>query len=830
MNMKTKQASKAAALMCAACLALLLPACRNPVEPPVQAGGGPGILALTIGDPAGARTIMPDTMPGAFAVYRLTFTAKTAGNTDKEEVWEQASGTVELAAGTWDLTITAYMQYSGGTPDREAAEGSVLGIVITAGNVTDSIDVSLAPIKGGEGTFSWDISYPADVVTAKVDITEITQEGERPYATLYFTGGMPAAGTADETAMPAGKYRAVFVLVNGSGINAVLGETLHVYRNMESRFTQTFGPEHFAVSDLARQLAWLRAYALDGGEYTIELSGDESITPDDAALPSDRTDLTVTLLGTAPSTVQLSGQGRLFDIPPGVTLVLDSNVTLKGSSANTDSLVWVNGNAALIMNAGSKITGNNTAPGLNSYGGGVYVGYSGTFTMTGGEISGNTVSSYSNDNGGGVYVGPSSTFTMNGGEISGNTVSSISGGGGGVYVYDSGIFRISGGKIYGSGEGDLSNSPNYNRGAALYNSGTALYGPAGSWENPLHSTNATIHVINGVLQLPQGDSLADQLARLDLTAQSGSSYTVTLTGGTEIITAGQSVLPLDRTNLTVTLLDTAPSVVQLSGQGSLFDIPHGVTLVLDSNVTLKGVSANNAPLVRVNRNTTLIMNAGSKITGNTSSSWDGGGVFMSHRLYDEGDHGTFTMNGGEISGNTGSGGGGVYVVGGTFTMNGGKISGNTASSAYNSGGGVYVAGYECTFTMNGGEISGNTGSSYSNDNGGGVYVGSPNTFTMNGGEISGNTVSNYYGGGGGGGGVYVNGDTRSWGTFRISNGVIYGNNAGTNSNTAYDGAALYKGTYAVAERGTFSGTTFTKKGDLDTTDDTIRVENGDLLP
>jgi parallel beta-helix repeat protein/predicted outer membrane repeat protein len=84
--------------------------------------------------------------------------------------------------------------------------------------------------------------------------------------------------------------------------------------------------------------------------------------------------------------------------------------------------------------------------------------------------------------------------------------------------------------------------------------------------------------------------------------------------------------------------------------------------------------------------------------------------------------GTFTMSGGEISGNTASYyGGGVYVSG-TFTMSGGEISGNTASST--SGGGVYVYG---TFTMSGGEISGNTASG-SGGYGGGVCVSSSGTF------------------------------------------------------------------------------------------------------
>jgi hypothetical protein len=64
--------------------------------------------------------------------------------------------------------------------------------------------------------------------------------------------------------------------------------------------------------------------------------------------------------------------------------------------------------------------------------------------------------------------------------------------------------------------------------------------------------------------------------------------------------------------------------------------------------------------------------------------------------------GTFTMSGGEVSGNTANSGGGVYVMGssGTFTKSGGTIYGadasdalkNTATSDYNYGHAVYVDG------------------------------------------------------------------------------------------------------------------------------------------
>jgi hypothetical protein len=74
--------------------------------------------------------------------------------------------------------------------------------------------------------------------------------------------------------------------------------------------------------------------------------------------------------------------------------------------------------------------------------------------------------------------------------------------------------------------------------------------------------------------------------------------------------------------------------------------------------------------------------------------------------------GAFTLEGGTVTGNTASSGGGVWVDNGEFMIEGGTISGNTASS----GGGVSV-GYDGAFTMQDGAISGNTA-----DHGGGVYV------------------------------------------------------------------------------------------------------------
>ena len=147
---------------------------------------------------------------------------------------------------------------------------------------------------------------------------------------------------------------------------------------------------------------------------------------------------------------------------------------------------------------------------------------------------------------------------------------------------------------------------------------------------------------------------------------------------------------------------------------------------------------------------TFTMSGNAAISGNTAAGSYGGGVYMD----DFNGQSIFTMSGNAaISGNTAkSYGGGVCVKYGTFTMNGGTISGNAATGINGDGGGVYVASTDDTpskFIMNSGTISGNTASDY----GGGVYVYSTivsgGIFTMNGGTISGNN-STY-----GGGGVYV---------------------------------------------------------------------------
>ncbi|MCL2192102.1 MAG: hypothetical protein FWB78_01740 [Treponema sp.] len=258
---------------------------------------------------------------------------------------------------------------------------------------------------------------------------------------------------------------------------------------------------------LAKQLEWLRENAQSGGTYTALVSIDESISPAQAALPTGRNNLTITLSGTgAMRTVSLSQNGNLFAVGSGVTLVLDGNVTLKGRGGaslamqNNIHLVRVDGGGALVMNHGARITGNvnanvehSLAPGRR--GGGVRVNQGGTFTMNGGEIHGN--SDIAGGYGGGVLVAGGGVFNMHGGTIFGNRVSFA---GAGVSILEGGTFDMHGGSVSENDSGGFGGGGVDNSGGTFNMHGGSVSGnTAGGHGIGVRNNGGTFNMHGGVI-------------------------------------------------------------------------------------------------------------------------------------------------------------------------------------------------------------------------------------------------------------------------------------------------------------------------------------------
>jgi hypothetical protein len=248
----------------------------------------------------------------------------------------------------------------------------------------------------------------------------------------------------------------------------------------------------------------------------------------------------------------------------------------------------------------------------------------------------------------------------------------------------------------------------------------------------------TIYSVSETGIIVPGTTLNNKFTWLAGNSASNSTYIVEVNGDESL--GRRSLSYSGKSNIIIKLRGIGGMrIITLSERDELFLVSTGVTLVLDSNITLQGINNNYRSLVRIFTGGTLIMNSNTLITGNITSG-EGGGVMVENDA-------TFIMNGGAISGNTSThtqyvrSGGGVFLSDGIFTMNGGEISNNNSSS---SGAGVYVM--YGTFTMNGGEIYGNilsTSNSYST--GGGVQIDS-GEFIKTGGTIygysSGNSMSN----------------------------------------------------------------------------------------
>jgi len=283
---------------------------------------------------------------------------------------------------------------------------------------------------------------------------------------------------------------------------------------------------------------------------------------------------------------------------------------------------------------------------------------------------------------------------------------------------------------------------------------------------------------------------------------------------------------LSSRNITLTS-SNGYTLTRSTGTGRHFTVANSTLTV--RNITLCGNGANSEDTIRggiqVSTNGRLYLEDGGTITGNRATV--GGGVSVTNI----GSEVVFVMYGGVIRDNAASLGGGVSLNGtlnapGIFTMHGGEIRNNNASS---SGGGVNAS--MSHIEMFGGIISNNIANGTATAQGGGgvgvnggtTFYGTPDAiytpsiFVMHNGVISGNTAINLGGGIRSSGSIVtMNGGLISENTADIGGGVygrtiahIFTMNGGTISdNTAHiSGGGIHNGGGGLSNLnyGTISG-------------------------
>ena len=360
----------------------------------------------------------------------------------------------------------------------------------------------------------------------------------------------------------------------------------------------------------------------------------------------------------------------------------------------------------------------------SGYGGGVciYVTKNSMFNMSGGIIKNNRAAY-----GGGVFVGSTQSFNMTGGEITGNIATVY---GGGVYVYSAygnmGHFTVSGSaKVFGNNTSNV-----------YLPDGATMTIDKGGFDNA-----ANIGVTTENLPTP-GSYVAIATGAANGGYRDDAFINDQNTGGCKFQQVGDQILLVNGTLHQHPICgktcshDGEHTDEAWKGVSSLNDITTGGNYYLTQNIEQtqtwwklpkdKVVLCLNGYNITVNANVDVIQT--SSYAQFILTDCMGGKTEYGKITHKEGKVGrgiyvnsSFTMYGGEISGNTIDAsasvyGGGVYVDYGSFTMHGGSITNNKISETMGNGGGVFVSDHG-SFTMDGGSITDNMAP----NSGGGVY-------------------------------------------------------------------------------------------------------------
>ena len=669
------------ALLFSAGFLLVLLGCQNPLQQPPnvadEADTGPGTLLLTINRLDVGRTIMPGTTLDDFVRFDLEFVAVCdAGNDDHGVTWTDGNGTIELYAGTWELHVTAFLDAAG---ERPVAWGFLDDIVI-ASREAQVGNVVLRPSEEGEGTFAWYVSFTGSIAgTGSLTRIEIVRlwfcydhmdwlDSETDIIVI----DSPANASSRELA--SGLYRVLFTLWSGEE-GTVISALLYIYKNMYSRFDgerATFSFYHFPVSlltvilDILREWDWSTWWTFEAAEISPQHFAFvvDGVVDNTLAITQGFNDILGARNQTPPT--NLAGLKALVDAAlvhaggdwPDYALQNRTTVEkhIAGFVVNGTPITGFSwGLSGVTVNVGGFSTGINFLRDIELW------PLTGTVTIVGppevGEMltAVTAIDTLAND-GMNVFQWRRDGVLIDG--VTGPTYT----------VLSSDLGQVISVRVTRA-----------NRSGYLSDITNPITGP-------LTAAGAT---------------LVERFNWVRTQAGAAERIVVEMDGNASLNSAQASLV--GASNLTVILRGTGsvPRELSLAGTGSLFTISNNVTFVLD-NVILRGVDGNSGPLVRVDAGGTLEMLAGSSVTGNVNDSDStanrGGGVRVSNG-------GTFTMFGGEISGNVAAGdwneGSGVFVAfGGTFNMRGGAIFGNGLTWA---GGGVFNDG---TFNISDGIIHG----------------------------------------------------------------------------------------------------------------------------
>jgi hypothetical protein len=186
----------------------------------------------------GARTLLPQTQ---LTQYELTFTASGQDALEVPSISKTVAGaadvTVDLAGGTWIITVKATVTVNG--VDYEAFKGTET-LLVEAGK-EHSVTIVLNKAAGNaKGTLSYSISFPDGLTEAAMKITSLSDS-----SSVYTVNLLPDNNTGS-IKLSSGYYL-VTLLLKDNRLDAGKTEVAHIFPNMETELHSVFTEDDFTA-------------------------------------------------------------------------------------------------------------------------------------------------------------------------------------------------------------------------------------------------------------------------------------------------------------------------------------------------------------------------------------------------------------------------------------------------------------------------------------------------------------------------------------------------------------------------------------------------------
>jgi len=532
-----------------------------------------------------------------------------------------------------------------------------------------------------------------------------------------------------------------------SAVNA--GSKASLPGSEQSQITGTFGTNDtilltgisgtMTLNSSYGQLSISKSVTITGpGAGTLTISGgSQTRVFDITAGIVDISGLTIT--GGASTTTSTTQNGALngTDVVTGLTtssLTVGMLVVSLGNIPSDTRILSIDSASQITLTASASTSGSQTLTFVTPGGGAIANVETGNLTLTQSTISGSTVTNNSNYSSGGGGIFNAGTLYLDSSIVGGSAAAKNS------FVTGTGSGGSSGAGLYNAvgGKATLTNSTvsyndanDFGGGGGIANSGTLTLSDSsvsGNTSNNGSPNGGGIAIYAGTVTIENGSTISNN-------SMAGSEEG----GGGGIFVDGGATLYLASS----TVSDNSTS---LDGGGIC---NSGGTVTLNATVVSGNTAAFSgggiANYYYNGATSTLTIENGTKIYGNSASANKGGGIYNAHT-------GIVTITDSTIGGATantaGSQGGGIFNAGGSVTLTGSTVSGNTATS----GAGIYnrdaydfstMTVSNATLKLYGGTvISGNVASA----EGGGI-CNSGGSVTVGSSTITGNTGTS-------GGGVY----------------------------------------------------------------------------